>query len=211
VRAALIAVLLGLATAGAMAAELDRTPVEAVTVNGEKVRLFPNGRWEYVDAAKAAAAQQKAAAIRKTRPRAGRAGFVGRTVMPGDGLQPCSLNPVALISAAAGRRYFALNSLQSPVAAGRVIVASVGLLAHLLHLLAQRARLPPQPAAEKNADDGHHGQRDQRKHEGQDQENCAQDKGGQLGQWATRRALSKLRVLPGAVHGRAHVVKMRQL
>ena len=52
-RAALIAVLLGLATAGAMAAELDRTPVEAVTVNGDKVRLFPNGRWEYVDAAKA--------------------------------------------------------------------------------------------------------------------------------------------------------------
>ena len=53
--------LLGLAVAGIAAAELDRTPLEAVTVDGERVRLFPNGRWEYVDAAKAVAAQQAAA------------------------------------------------------------------------------------------------------------------------------------------------------
>ena len=36
---------------------LDRTPLEAVTVNGEKVHLFPNGRWAFTDSAKAAAAQ----------------------------------------------------------------------------------------------------------------------------------------------------------
>ena len=44
--------MLGLVATNAFAVELDRTPTEAVTVNGEKGRLFPNGRWEYVDAAK---------------------------------------------------------------------------------------------------------------------------------------------------------------
>ena len=97
-RAVLIAMLLGLATAGATAAELDRTPVEAVTVNGEKVRLFPNGRWEYVDAAKAAAAQQKAAAYpeNQTRPEGAQGGLfgVGRIIMPGDkDYNRGSLNP----------------------------------------------------------------------------------------------------------------------
>ena len=97
-RTALIAVLLALAAAGATAAELDRTPVEAVTVNGEKVRLFPNGRWEYADAAKAAAAQQKAAAYpeNQTRPEGGQGGLfgVGRIIMPGDkDYNRGSLNP----------------------------------------------------------------------------------------------------------------------
>lgn len=85
---ALFVLLLGLAAAGVHAAELDRTPLEAVTVDGERVRLFPNGRWEYVDAAKAAAAQQKAAAYpeNQTRPEGAQGGLfgVGRTVMPGD-------------------------------------------------------------------------------------------------------------------------------
>lgn len=97
-RVALIAVLLGLATAGVTAAELDRTPIEAVTVNGEKVRLFPNGRWEYVDAAKAAAAQQAAAKYpeNQTRPEGAQGGLfgVGRAVMPGDkDYNRGSLNP----------------------------------------------------------------------------------------------------------------------
>ena len=97
-RVALIAVLLALATAGATAAELDRTPVEALTVNGEKVRLFPNGRWEYADAAKAAAAQQKAAAYpeNQTRPEGAQGGLfgVGRIIMPGDkDYNRGSLNP----------------------------------------------------------------------------------------------------------------------
>ena len=97
-RAALIAVLLALATAGATAAELDRTPVEAVTVNGEKVRLFPNGRWEYVDAAKAVAAHQVAARYpeNQTRPEGAQGGLfgVGRVIMPGDkDYNRGSLNP----------------------------------------------------------------------------------------------------------------------
>ncbi len=97
-RITLVGLLLGLAAAGIGAAELDRTPVEAVTVNGEKVRLFPNGRWEYVDAAKAAAAQQAAAKYpeNQTRPEGAQGGLfgVGRTVMPGDkDYNRGSLNP----------------------------------------------------------------------------------------------------------------------
>jgi hypothetical protein len=91
-------VFLGLAAGGAFAADLDRSPVEAVTVNGEKVRLFPNGRWEYVDAAKALAAAQKAAAYpeNQTRPEGAQGALfgVGRTVMPGDkDYNRGSLNP----------------------------------------------------------------------------------------------------------------------
>ena len=97
-RIAACVLMLCLVAADAFAAELDRSPVEAVTVNGEKVRLFPNGRWEYVDAAKAAAAQQKAAAYpeNQTRPEGAQGGLfgVGRTVMPGDkDYNRGSLNP----------------------------------------------------------------------------------------------------------------------
>ena len=97
-RALLIAVLLGVATAGVAGAELDRTPVEAVTVNGEKVRLFPNGRWEYVDPARAAAARQTAAKYpeNQTRPEGAQGGLfgVGRTIAPGDkDFNRGSLNP----------------------------------------------------------------------------------------------------------------------
>jgi len=98
VRIAACVLMLCLVAADAFAAELDRSPVEALTVNGEKVRLFPNGRWEYVDAAKAAAAQQKAAAYpeNQTRPEGAQGGLfgVGRTVMPGDkDYNRGSLNP----------------------------------------------------------------------------------------------------------------------
>ena len=94
----MIAVLLGVATAGVAGAELDRTPVEAVTVNGEKVRLFPNGRWEYVDPARAAAARQTAAKYpeNQTRPEGAQGGLfgVGRTIAPGDkDFNRGSLNP----------------------------------------------------------------------------------------------------------------------
>ena len=97
-RATLVAVLLGLAAASVAAAELDRTPVEAVTVNGEKVRLFPNGRWEYVDPARAAAARQTAAKYpeNQTRPEGAQGGLfgVGRTIAPGDkDFNRGSLNP----------------------------------------------------------------------------------------------------------------------
>lgn len=81
------------------AAELDRSSIEAVTAAGEKVRLFPNGRWEFVDAAKAAEAQQVAAQYpeNKTRPveaQGGLFGGFGRTIMPGDkDYNRGSLNP----------------------------------------------------------------------------------------------------------------------
>ncbi len=98
----LIALCLGvLATSAAtslVAAELDRTPLEAVTADGDKVRLLPNGRWEYVDAAKAAAASQKAASYpeNQLRPEGAQGGAfgVGRTIMPGDkDYNRGSLNP----------------------------------------------------------------------------------------------------------------------
>ncbi len=97
-RTAVGVLMLGLLAGNAFAADLDRTPVEAVTVNGEKVRLFPNGRWEYVDAAKALAAAQKAAAYpeNQTRPEGAQGGLfgIGRTVMPGDkDYNRGSLNP----------------------------------------------------------------------------------------------------------------------
>ncbi len=78
-----------LACGPALAAELDRTPLDAVTADGQAVRLFPNGRWEYVDQAKAAAAQKVAADYpeNKTRPVESQGivfGGIGRYVMPGD-------------------------------------------------------------------------------------------------------------------------------
>jgi hypothetical protein len=81
--------ILVLAAGQCAAADLDRTPVEAVTVDGQKVRLFPNGRWEFLDSAKAAEAQQLAAQYpeNKTRPieaQGGLFGGFGRTIMPGD-------------------------------------------------------------------------------------------------------------------------------
>jgi hypothetical protein len=95
---AAFALILVLAAGPCLAAELDRTPIEAATVDGEKVRLFPNGRWEFVDAAKAAEAQKLAAEYpeNKARPAEAQGGVfgIGRTVMPGDkDYNRGSLNP----------------------------------------------------------------------------------------------------------------------
>lgn len=82
-----------------LATDLDRTPLEAATADGQKVRLFPNGRWVFVDPAKAAAAQKLAAEYpeNKTRPveaQGGLFGGFGRSVMPGDkDYNRGSLNP----------------------------------------------------------------------------------------------------------------------
>lgn len=88
---ALVLVLLSSACLAATAADLpplDRTPVEAQTAQGEAVRLYPNGRWEFVDAARAAKAREIAAAYpeNQTRPLDAQGGAfgIGRTVMPGD-------------------------------------------------------------------------------------------------------------------------------
>lgn len=90
--------MLALVAGQGLAAELDRTPVEATTVDGQKVRLFPNGRWEFADAAKAAQAQKIAAEYpeNRTRPVEAQGGLfgVGRTIMPGDkDYNRGSLNP----------------------------------------------------------------------------------------------------------------------
>lgn len=88
-----------LAAGPALATELDRTPLTAVTADGQSVRLFPNGRWEYVDQAKAAEAQKVAAEYpeNKTRPVESQGiviGGIGRYVMPGDkDYNRGSLNP----------------------------------------------------------------------------------------------------------------------
>jgi len=88
----------GLLAGVCQAAELDRTPLEATTADGQKVRLFPNGRWEYVDAAKAEEAKKVAAEYpeNKTRPVDAQGGVfgVGRLIMPGDkDYNRGSLNP----------------------------------------------------------------------------------------------------------------------
>jgi len=93
-----IALILGLAASHVLAAELDRTPIEAVTLDGKKVRLFPNGHWEFVDAAFAAEAQKAAAQYpeNKARPAEAQGGLfgIGRTLMPGDkDYNRGSLNP----------------------------------------------------------------------------------------------------------------------
>ena len=98
-KSASIVLILALAAGQCFAAELDRTPLEAVTVDGQKVRLFPNGRWEFADAAKAAEAQLLAAQYpeNQTRPieaQGGLFGGFGRVIMPGDkDYNRGSLNP----------------------------------------------------------------------------------------------------------------------
>jgi hypothetical protein len=59
--------------------------VEATTATGEKVRLLPNGRWEYADPVKAAP-QKKAREAEAERERNSQGGLfgVGRTIPPGD-------------------------------------------------------------------------------------------------------------------------------
>jgi hypothetical protein len=72
---------------GAAAESLDRKPLQALTAAGEKVLLFPNGHWEFVDTDKAAAAQKNAAQYPEnhTRPIEAQGGWLGgRVIMPGD-------------------------------------------------------------------------------------------------------------------------------
>ena len=67
----------------------DPTPLEATTGGGDKVRLFPNGRWEYVDAKKAEVqkpvvqAYEKKQDEDKSREQGGLFGL-GRKIKPGD-------------------------------------------------------------------------------------------------------------------------------
>ncbi len=66
--------------------------IEATTAAGEKVRLLPDGRWEYVDQAKQAEAKKEQAAIAATQPASqgcppgsqGGLFGIGRCIPPGD-------------------------------------------------------------------------------------------------------------------------------
>jgi hypothetical protein len=66
----------------------DSGLIDATTAAGEKVRLHPNGRWEYVDTQKAAAAKVVADQYpeNQLRPQAAQGCMfgVGRCIMPGD-------------------------------------------------------------------------------------------------------------------------------
>ncbi|HKO87337.1 MAG TPA: hypothetical protein VJU83_02355 [Burkholderiales bacterium] len=69
-----------------LAAHSAEQPLEATTSAGEKVRLLPNGRWEYVDQAKQTEAKKVFDTYRENRDpdaQGGLAGF-GRTIKPGD-------------------------------------------------------------------------------------------------------------------------------
>ena len=59
-------------------------PVEATTASGEKVRLFANGRWEYVNEQKAVV-QRQAHEVETARERAAQGGLLGgRRIYEGD-------------------------------------------------------------------------------------------------------------------------------
>jgi len=66
--------------------------IEATTATGEKVRLLPDGRWEYVDADKQAEAKKSQAAVAATQPASqgcppgwqGGLFGIGRCIPPGD-------------------------------------------------------------------------------------------------------------------------------
>ena len=68
--------------------------VEATTAKGEKVRLFPNGRWEYVNEQKAAV-QRQAVEAETARERSSQGGLFGtRRIYEGDkDYNRGSLNP----------------------------------------------------------------------------------------------------------------------
>ena len=85
-------VSLALPAAGVLAQE---QAIEAVTANGEKVRLFGNGRWEFVNEQKAVA-QRQAVEADLARERSSQGGFfgMGRRLYEGDkDFNRGSLNP----------------------------------------------------------------------------------------------------------------------
>ncbi len=93
-----LTLMLALPAVQSWADDLDRTPLEATTAQGDKVRLYPTGKWEYVDKVKAAAARDQAAKYpeNQVRPIAAQGGWVpgSRAIMPGDkDYNRGSLNP----------------------------------------------------------------------------------------------------------------------
>ena len=78
------AVMLGVLLADGVA-HAEEQSVEATTATGEKVRLFPNGRWEFANPQKAEV-QRQAAQADLDRERASQGGFfgLGRRLYEGD-------------------------------------------------------------------------------------------------------------------------------
>jgi len=73
----------------------QEVPIEAVTTKGEKVLLFPNGRWEYADKEKAEN-QRKAVTSEQKREATSQGGLfgIGRRIYEGDpDYNRGSLNP----------------------------------------------------------------------------------------------------------------------
>jgi hypothetical protein len=88
-----VATALFIACAGGLAqAQSAATVIDATTTTGEKVRLLPNGRWEFVDTAKQADAQKAQNAAAATQPASqgcppgsqGGLFGIGRCIPPGD-------------------------------------------------------------------------------------------------------------------------------
>lgn len=63
----------------------DPAPLDGTTAGGDRIRLYPTGRWEYVDAKKAEAARPAIEAYDKEKAmeQGGILG-VGRKIKPGD-------------------------------------------------------------------------------------------------------------------------------
>jgi len=83
---------------GLPAAAQERAAIEATTPSGDKVLLYPNGRWEYVDPKKAENARGVAQQYPENQgcPNGAQGGLfgVGRCIMPGDkDYNRGSLNP----------------------------------------------------------------------------------------------------------------------
>jgi hypothetical protein len=72
--------------AAAFCAHAAEQPIDATTVAGEKVRLLPNGRWEYADQARQAEAKKVFETYPENRHPDAQGGLlgVGRTIKPGD-------------------------------------------------------------------------------------------------------------------------------
>ena len=82
-RRVLFALSAGLLSCAALAA--DESPLDGTTAKGDRIRLYPGGRWEYVDAKKAEAARPAIEAHDKEKSleQGGILG-VGRKIKPGD-------------------------------------------------------------------------------------------------------------------------------
>ena len=98
VAASVAAVLVLAAPCHAVAAEPTGAPVEATTANGDRVLLHSNGRWEYVNPQKAAAARKVAEQFPENQgcPPGSQGSFFGfgRCIPPGDkDYNRGSLNP----------------------------------------------------------------------------------------------------------------------